>query len=227
MTSEQAGGAPRVVGVVVAPDRGGPGWWRLHGVRFLDHAVKALSEVPGCDVVVVDEAHGTRELSVSRMASGYDVVLVHDPLCPLVPASTLSACAAAFGASGVLIGVLPVTDTVKSVVGDVIASTLDRDALRLLAAPVAFATSWVPALERRLPHARDLHDLARLFDVLGALTTPVPVEVPSLARRVADAEDITVLECLDEVGHSPHADVSTGGTTGPGAPRPPAGPRRT
>ncbi len=204
MMPTQAGGPPRVVGVVVAPEPDALGWQRLRGVRLIDHVVDALTEVPGCDVVVVDEAHGAGGQSVSRMVSGYDVVLVHDPLCPLVPARTLSACVAAVGAGGVLIGVLPVTDTVKRVVGDVIASTLDRDALRLLAAPVVFAASWVPALERRLPRARDLHDLARLVDVLGDLTTAVPMEVPAFGRRVVDAQDIALLECLDEVRRSLH-----------------------
>jgi len=206
----------RAIGVVVAPVPTALGVHLLRGVRLVDHAVRALVETSGCDVVVVDAepaapggaaAHASDEvrtvrpgLPLSRLAAGYDVVLVHDPLCPLVPARALSACLDAVGPDGAVVGVLPVTDTVKRVEADVIISTVDRDSLRLLAAPVAFAASLVPALGRLLPRAHDLHDLVRLVGVLGDLATVVPVQVPARGRRVDDAEDVAVLECLG--GHA-------------------------
>lgn len=210
---------PRVVGVVVAPGPTALGSQHLHGVRLVDHALQSLSRVPDCDVVVVGAwptvadrtcrpaLEGVRtaspQLAVSRLVFGYDVVLVHDPLCPLVPVASLSACVDAVDAAGAAaIGVLPVTDTVKRVHGDVITSTVDRDALRVLASPVVFTASLVPALEHRVPRARHLGDLGQLVDVLGDVATLVAVQVPSLARRVGDTEDIAVLECLDGLRHS-------------------------
>lgn len=203
MTLQHDGAASRrLAGVVVAPERGALGSHRLHGVRLMDHARKALADVPGCDVVLAGEHGADRGLPLSQLLSGYDLVLVHDPLCPLLPASTLADCARAVPPGGAAVGVLPVTDTVKRIDGDVITSTVDRDALRVLAAPVAFATSLLPVLEHRLPRARDLGDLARLVDLLADLGPVVPVQVPSFARRVADADDVAVLECLDGLRHT-------------------------
>ncbi|MDQ3628499.1 MAG: 2-C-methyl-D-erythritol 4-phosphate cytidylyltransferase [Actinomycetota bacterium] len=228
MTTQHPGGTRRVVGVVVAPAPSALGSQRLNGVRLVDHVLESLAELPGCDVVVVDEAPGDCGLSVSRLSAGYDVVLVHDPLCPLVPVSTLSMCLDTVGVAGVAVGVSPVTDTVKRVDGEVVIATVDRAALRILSAPVAFAVSLVPALQQRLPRARDLHDLDRLVDVLADLATPVAVQVPSFAHRVADAEDVAVLECLDGLRHSGGDAVTldVSATPAPAAPRPGTGPRR-
>lgn len=212
------GQSQRVVAVVVAPLAGTLGSQRMHGVPLVDHVLDSLAELPGCDVVMVgdhpERTHRPRrrarrgvrtvspELSLSRLLSGYDVVLVHDPLCPLVPAAGLVGCLAAVEVAGSAAGVLAVTDTVKRIDGDVITATVDRDTLHVLAAPVAFDSALVEALEQRLPRSGDLGDLEHLVDVLGDLGTVRPVRVPPLARRVGDDEDIAVLECLDGLRHS-------------------------
>lgn len=123
-------------------------------------------------------------------------LLVHDPLCPLTPAShllaVLDAALAGDGSWTAAAGVHLVTDTVKTVhldgQGLALGGTVDREALRMVTTPVVVparssagvtAAGGAPGLVRQLrahervallaspPLARRVHDRSGLDLVLG------------------------------------------------------------
>jgi 2-C-methyl-D-erythritol 4-phosphate cytidylyltransferase len=67
-----------------------------------------------------------------------EIVAVHDGARPLVSADEINATVAKAKTSGAACLVAPVTDTIKSVRGDEIANTLDREQLRRALTPQAF-----------------------------------------------------------------------------------------
>lgn len=136
----------------------------------------------------------------SRDATG--LLLVHDPLCPLVPASFLAKVleAAEADPAAVHAATRPMTDTVKSVIDGVVRTTVDRDLLRVVSSPLVLPMGL-------LRHLADEGSLAGCADP-GALVararsagTPLRwVPAPAIARRVSNAAAVSVLECLTEVG---------------------------
>ena len=171
--------------------------------------VRALAELP----------------AVSGRAAEHEVgvVLVHDPRCPLVPASCLHEVLerAEADPTAVHAAARPVTDTVKSVsagsdvvgstagttvsttvgstVSTTVGTTVDRDTLRALASPLALPVR----LLRRLDDGGGLAGCVEPGDVLDlALAAGVPVRwvaAPSLARRVVSVAEVGVLECFADV----------------------------
>jgi 2-C-methyl-D-erythritol 4-phosphate cytidylyltransferase len=210
-------------GVVPLEGRGSLPFLHLHHEMLFLHAVRALLEVGTLlrgVVVTIDD--GQREAAESALASADLAVPVtpadrwwralpadpvtaalHDPLCPLVPPSFLSACIEAAGTNGMtahaggqaLVAFRPVTDTIKTVVDDHIVGTLDRDRFGIVASPVVF------------PHGgSDAPPPTDDFGVLAAwLRSAGPVELrkaPSLGRRVDDPSAVNLLECMDEMARA-------------------------
>jgi 2-C-methyl-D-erythritol 4-phosphate cytidylyltransferase len=123
--------------------------------------------------------------------SGLPLVL-HDALCPMVPASFLRACLDLAETRGaVVVGVRPVTDTIKTVSDGLVGATIDRNGLFSVASPVVLPPEVVEALDG-LP-TTDLVDLAaQLANRFPVLTLPAPAE----GRRVASLDDVRLLEAL-------------------------------
>lgn len=120
-------------------------------------------------------------------------LVLHDPLCPLTPISFLrKAIALAVEDDVVVVGVQPVTDTIKTAPDGVVGTTVDRDGLWTITSPVVLPASVVAGLED-WPDADDLGALvARLRE--GAEVRFL--ESPLLARRVDDASSLKLLEAL-------------------------------
>lgn len=117
-----------------------------------------------------------------------DGLVLLDERCPGVTASDVERVVAAAGGS-VAAGVRPVTDTVKTLEDGYVGPTVDRDGLVAVCSPVV-----VPAdLVDRVGLARD--DLQGL--VARLLDDGIPmsfVEVPATARRLADVDELALLQ---------------------------------
>lgn len=109
--------------------------------------------------------------------------VVLDPRCPLVPEAFVAELVARVTQTGLPhVGVRPVTDTVKVLADGVVGETLDRDALRCLAAPLVLAS--------------EPPSTGSMAELVASLEGVVLVEAPPLARRVGDRSEIRLLEAL-------------------------------
>ena len=126
--------------------------------------------------------------------SGEDLVL-HDALCPMTPPDFVASCLARARETGrPVVGVRPVTDTVKVVADGLVGQTLDRDDLRAVASPLV-----VPASVLATMSGPPSPDLALAVADLAAAGHPVEtIEAPPEGRRVASADDLRLLEALTD-----------------------------
>jgi 2-C-methyl-D-erythritol 4-phosphate cytidylyltransferase len=193
------------LGLVVVPPASEVARLRLGGRTLVEHALATLAAIPGLDTHVVGgdrigtDAVPAGELWRPRVG---DLLVLHDPRCPLLPAAAVEECVqrvAQAGPRAGAVGIRPVTDTLKEVVDGRLMATFDRDSVAALASPVVVGRDLLDPLARRLPTARDLTDLPTVVRTLCELGTVLPVEVPSSARRVSDAEELDLLECLHEL----------------------------
>lgn len=157
----------------------------IHGEALVACAAWALGE-SGVDLV---------DASVDWAAiaeSGEDLVL-HDALCPMTPPAFIASCLAQARATGhPVVGVRPVTDTVKVVDRGLVGDTLDRDSLLAVASPLVVPAGVVAGLARR-----PVADLAQAVADLAAAGQQVETVVaPPEARRVASREDVRLLGAL-------------------------------
>jgi 2-C-methyl-D-erythritol 4-phosphate cytidylyltransferase len=171
-------------GIVLEQDRGHLPFALIHGEALVAAAAWALGEA---GVTPVDTGTSWVEL----VESGEPVVL-HDPLCPMTPPDFIAACVARAVEHGcVVVGVRPVTDTVKVVADGVVGETLDRDRLVAVAAPVVLPAT-VAADHAGLPAT----DFVTLVAGLRRRYPVELVEAPPAARRVGSEEDVRLLEAL-------------------------------
>jgi len=216
---------PEAFGVVPLEGRGPLPFVDLHQEALFLHAVRSLLDVEALArrvVVTVDPGQRqTAEAALRRShlpvqvaaadlwwrTSAVDGVTValHDPLCPLVPASFLARCVEEVvrppvpdpgPARRALVAFRPVTDTIKTVVDDHIVGTLDRDLFGIVASPVVFEHRGSGAVP---PPTEDFGGLAAWLRAGG------PVELrkaPSLGRRVDDPSAVNLLECMDEMARA-------------------------
>jgi hypothetical protein len=210
--SEERFDVGAAVGVVPLEGRGTLPLVDLHGEPMFLHPVRALLRSGAVDRVVVtgDDADtlSRARLQVERhgvavevtdgarfwAAVGQSVVVLADPLCPLLPAGFVARLVEEAREDAVArAGYRPVTDTVKTVVDRRITGTLDRDRLVVVASPVVLPAS----LATQRPPVADFAALAAWLRKRAAL---VLVRAPSMARRVGDESAVRVLECLDELG---------------------------
>lgn len=180
---------PAVVGIVPVEGRGALRFAVLHGEPLAARASRTLREA---GVEVLDLARW-RAGVVSRGAA----LVVHDPLCPATPAEFLRA-AVATAAGVVVVGVHPVTDTVRMVDGrGLLGRALDRAALLTVASPVVIPARVLVSVPGQPP----VDDLADLVVRLRSRHPPVEVvflPAPAAARRVTDESDLRLLEALTD-----------------------------
>ncbi len=175
---------------------------RLFGRPLVAHALESVQGVQGLDVAVV--AGRTRGVPPSAVlapdapwrGSASSGLLVHDPMCPLLPSSAVRECLAALRPDGAVVGLRPVTDTIKQVDDGCIVGTVDRERLAALASPLVVGEQLLDRLAEAFPLAGDLADLPQLVEFVAGAVDVVEVVVPSLARRITDDDDVALLECL-------------------------------
>ena len=189
---------------------GGPKQFEdLAGRRVVDWSLAAARE--SCDGVVlvvpagVDAAEAgpdavtggaTRSESVRAglavVPDDAEVVLVHDAARPLAGPDlfTRAADAVRAGADGV-VPVVPVTDTIKQVEGQLVVATLDRSTLVAVQTPQAFGARIL-----RDAHAArgDATDDAGLVESIGGKVVVVEGERWNL--KLTTPEDLVVMEAL-------------------------------
>lgn len=180
------GVALRPMGFVVDEGRGSLPYRLVHGEALVAAAAWAMGEA-AVDLV---------DLTVPwHVVADQDLPLVlHDALCPLTPPDFIAECVrTAVGRDVVVVGVRPVTDTVKEVAAGRLGGTVDRDRLVAVCSPIVLPARVVAALG-----ARPGVDFVALVASLRASYDVELVEAPPAARRVAGDEDIAVLEALTE-----------------------------
>ena len=178
--------APPALGTVVEEGRGSLPFALIHGEALVTTAVWALGEAGVTPVDIGTEWAGIQ-------ASGEPFVL-HDALCPMTPPTFIAECLARAVAGGsVVVGVRPVTDTVKVLQDGRLGDTVDRSGLALVCSPVVLPAAVVAALDR----APDL-DFAALVEALAERFPVERVEAPAEARRVLSDDDVALLAALTE-----------------------------
>lgn len=179
--------AASAVGLVPTLGRGDLPLALLHGESLVSLATSALTRAGVASLEADVTSAAVRE-------SGLPVVL-HDPLCPLTPASFIRDVIAAAADGAVVVGVRPVTDTIKTVTGALVGETVDRDSLWTVTSPVVLP----PVVVSALTDEPDLTDFAALVTSLRERCEVVFVEAPSLGRRIEDGSALLLLEAFAEV----------------------------
>lgn len=178
------------LGVVPVEGRGSMPFALVHGESLVAAASWALTTA---GVELFDYGAELPDLQQADRA-----LVIHDPQCPLTPAAFLEQAVEESARTGtVVVGVRPVTDTVKEYAeapdggpGE-LGATVDRDELMVVTSPVVLPASVVAALEE-LP----TDDLAAL---VASLVQRFPVRylpAPPLGRRIVDDSDLEVLGAL-------------------------------
>lgn len=173
------------LGAVIEQERGSLPFALLHGEALVTCAAWALGDSGVTPVDLGTEWAG--------LVDSEEPFVLHDSLCPATPASFLATCLErAVATSAVVVGVRPVTDTVKTVSeAATVGATVDRAGLWSVCSPVVLPASVVAALDE-LPSL----DFTLLVQALAARFPVDYVEAPPTARRVASLDDLAVLEAL-------------------------------
>lgn len=180
---------PSALGTVVETDRGSLPFALIHGEGLVAAAGWALGE---SGVTPVDFT--TRWSGLQESGEAY---VLHDALCPMTPAEFITRClVTAVERDVVVVGVRPVTDTVKTLdTGsdgvEVVGATVARSELLSVVSPIVLPAGVVAALEE-LP----TNDFAELAALLAARFPVVTLEAPAAARRVGSPDDVRLLEAL-------------------------------
>jgi len=179
---------PRGLGLVLDEERGSLPYALLQGEALVTCAAWALGE-SGVDLVDATVAWA------AFVEAGRDLVL-HDSLCPMTPPAFIAGCLERARATGrPVVGVRPVTDTVKVVAHDRVGATLDRESLLAVTSPLVIPAGVLAGLARR-----PASDLARAVADLAASGHPVePLTAPAEGRRVSSLEDVRLLVALTTV----------------------------
>lgn len=172
------------VGVVPTDGRGSLPFALLHNESLVAVAAWALGDA---GVELLDFNTTWADVVVRELP-----LVVHDPLCPGTPVEFLHAAVAEAAASGaVVVGVRPVTDTVKEIGDDgVVGATVDRSALAAVASPLVLPAAVVAAHD----DWPDLDDVPALVERLRRRFPVTFLEAPAQARRIADESDLRLLE---------------------------------
>ncbi|KRA38509.1 MULTISPECIES: 2-C-methyl-D-erythritol 4-phosphate cytidylyltransferase [unclassified Nocardioides] len=182
-----------VSGMVVEEGRGALPFHLIHGESLVAAAAWAAGEA-GIDLI-------DQTVPWELVAERGEAVLLHDPLCPMTPPAFLARCADRAGVEDrIVVGVRPVTDTVKVVREQTLGETVDRDELLAICSPVVLPPSVVEDLFAAggpLPSTDFLELVATLRERYGDERVEF-VEAPPEARRVGSDEDIAVLAALTD-----------------------------
>lgn len=193
----------------------------LGGRTLLERSVATMSQVADHVVVVVSPdmearaqtalaardvqlVHGGAERADSIYAALNAIslddacVLVHDAARALTPESMVSRVAGAVvGGAPAVVPVVPVSDTVKRVAGDVVETTLDRSVLRAAQTPQGFDLRFLrDANEKYLAEKPSFvaTDDASLMEWFGAPVTTV--EGDALAFKITTPLDLQLAESV-------------------------------
>jgi len=183
--------SPGPLGTVPLDGRGSLPFALVHGESLVAAASWALTTA---GATLFDYA-----VSFATVQDAGQMLVIHDPLCPLTPASFIEeAIAESVRTGAVVVGVRPVTDTVKeydaaagSGQAGRLGATLDRDELICVTSPVVLPAAVVASLDELVTD-----DLAEL---VAGLTQRFPVRhlhAPPLGRRIVDEADLDVLSAL-------------------------------
>lgn len=176
-------GDPIALGVVPDEGRGTLPFALVYGEALIAAATFA---VEAADITVVDP-----RTEWSAVVDTGLPILIHDPLCPLTPSPFLAeAVVVALETDEVVVGVRPVTDTIKVDLGDRLGATVDRSGLREVTSPIVLPARVVAELTE-LPTG----DFTVIAAALGRFGLR-EVEAPAMSRRVRAPADIPVLEAL-------------------------------
>ncbi|TNM36560.1 hypothetical protein FHP29_20745 [Nocardioides albidus] len=186
-----------VSGIVVEEDRGALPFHLIHGESLVAAAAWAAGEA-GVDLL---DQTVPWDVVVERA----EPLLLHDPLCPMTPPDFLRRCAERAAVEDrIVVGVRPVTDTVKEVHpvegGEAVGATVDRDALVAVCSPVVLPASVVADLfdaGGSLPSTDFTALVTGLRDRYGDERVLL-VEAPPQARRVSSDADVAVLAALTD-----------------------------
>ena len=172
------------LGRVLDEGRGSLPFSLVHGEALVAAAAWALGEA---GVTPVDTG-----IPWSSLAVAEEPYVLHDALCPMTPPAFIADCVArSLERSCVVVGVRPVTDTVKVVEDGVVGETVDRDGLVAVASPIVLPPTVVGSLEA-LPSL----DFVELVAALRQRYPVELVEAPPEARRVGSEDDVRLLEAL-------------------------------
>ena len=175
------------LGIVPLEGRGSLPFALVHGEALVAAASWGLASA---GVELVDTGTPWPQVRASER-----LLVVHDPLCPLVPVDFVERAIEECRASrAVVAGVRPVTDTVKELRGDHVGATHAREDLMVVTSPVVLPAAVLAALEGIEP------DLAGWVATLAARFPVRFLEAPPLGRRVVDEADLRVLEQLSLAG---------------------------
>lgn len=182
---------PEPLGVVPIDGRGSLPFALVHGESLVAAASWALTTAGaklfdyGVPFAGVQDAH--------------QMLVIHDPLCPLTPASFIEeAIDESVRTGAVVVGVRPVTDTVKEYdaspgPGEVgrLGTTVDRDQLMCVTSPVVLPATVVAALDELVTD-----DLAELVAGLSRRFPVRHLPAPPLGTRIVDEDDLDVLSTV-------------------------------
>jgi 2-C-methyl-D-erythritol 4-phosphate cytidylyltransferase len=185
---DEAGESERPMGFVVDEDRGSLPYRVIHDEAMVAAAAWAMGEA-GVDLVDITVPwHVIADLGRA--------LVLHDALCPMTPPAFIAHCVStAVAREVVVVGVRPVTDTVKNLAIEdgvpVLGATIDRTSLVSVASPIVLPPAVVAALDDW-----PAGDFAEIAGALARRFPVVSVEAPPVGRRVASEDDVRLLEAL-------------------------------
>jgi len=177
--------APPAMGQVPTTGRGSMPFAMLDGEPLVALASFALED-SGVELV---DFH----VDLADVRDQHRPLVIHDPLCPLTPIAFLrEALATAVAEDVVVVGVQPVTDTIKTVEAGVVGGTVDREGLWAVTSPVVLPADVVAELDAW----PDADDFTALVSWLRQRFEVRFLEAPVLGRRVEDESSVALLEAL-------------------------------
>jgi 2-C-methyl-D-erythritol 4-phosphate cytidylyltransferase len=176
---------PRAMGQVPTTGRGSMPFATLDGEPLVVLASFALED-SGAELVDFN-------VELADVHDRHRPLVLHDPLCPLTPIRFLrEAVALAVSEDVVVVGVQPVTDTIKTTRDGVVGETVDREGLWAITSPVVLPASVVA----RLDGWPEADDFPALVSSLREQHDVRFLEAPALGRRVEDESALVLLEAL-------------------------------
>ncbi|TQL67022.1 2-C-methyl-D-erythritol 4-phosphate cytidylyltransferase [Nocardioides albertanoniae] len=185
---------PPALGIVADDGRGSLPFALIHDEALVAAATWALGE---SGVTPVDFT-----TSWEGIVAAEEPLVLHDSLCPMTPPAFIAHClSTAVERDAVVIGVRPVTDTVKTISisegAAELGRTIDRSELISIASPIVLPPAVVATLEQ-WPSG----DFATIAASLASRVPVISVEAPPVGRRVASEEDVRLLEALSRAAVS-------------------------
>jgi len=175
---------PEPLGVVPIDGRGSLPFALVHGESLVAAASWALTTA---GAKLFD--YGT---PFEGVQDADQMLVVHDPLCPLTPAAFIEEASEECAQTGsVVVGVRPVTDTVKEYDGENVGATRDREELMSVTSPVVLPATVVAALDEL-----ETDDLPDFVEKLAQRFPVRYLPAPPLGQRIVNEDDLEVLGAL-------------------------------